>query len=234
MAACIYMIPCPIAENATHTIPPYACKTVFKLTHFIVERSKTARKFLKEIQHPIAQNELEVVEMDKHDKAYAQKVLRSWIEEGKEIGIISEAGCPGVADPGAELVSIAHKKGVRVIPLVGPSSILLALMASGMNGQKFTFHGYLPAKNPGLKNALKSLEKEINRNNSTEMFIETPYRNINLFKEIVSTVSSHFRLCIAGDISGEKEYIKTLTISDWKSKGFPFKEKIPVMFLISK
>lgn len=232
MAACIYMIPCPIAENATHTIPAYVKDIIFGLTHFIVERSKTARKYLKEIEHPIAQQQLEVIEMDKHDKAYAQKVLKEWIAEGKEIGIISEAGCPGIADPGAGLVKIAHKKNVKVVPLIGPSSILLALMASGMNGQKFTFHGYLPQKNQGLKNALKTIEKNINRDHSAELFIETPYRNNGLFKELTSNLPGHFKLCIAADITGEKEYIKTQTIKEWKQKKFPFQEKIPVLFIL--
>ena len=156
MSSTLYMIPCPISEDATHTIPMYVRERIYKITHFIVERSKTARKYLKEINHPISQQDLQVVEMDKHDKTYAQKVLKEWFLTGKQIGIISEAGCPGIADPGADLVSFAHKENVKVIPLIGPSSILLALMASGMNGQKFTFHGYLPNKNPDLKNKLKT------------------------------------------------------------------------------
>ncbi len=226
------MIPCPISENATHTIPQYVKETVYNITHFIVERSKTARKYLKEINHPVPQNSLDVVEMDKHDKAYAQNVLKEWISKGLTIGVISEAGCPGIADPGAELVSIAHKNNIKIIPLIGPSSILLALMASGMNGQKFSFHGYLPNKNPGLKNALKTIEKEINKNNSAEIFIETPYRNLNLFKELLNTISGHIKLCVAGDISGKKEIIKTMTIKEWKKTKFPFQEKIPVIFIL--
>jgi len=233
MSSIIYMIPCPIAENATHTIPSYVRDTVYGLTHFIVERSKTARKFLKEIKHPVPQNQLHVEEMDKHDKSYAQKVIKEWIHEGKQIGVISEAGCPGIADPGAELVAIAHQKNVRVIPLVGPSSLLLSLMASGMNGQRFTFHGYLPAKNPATKQALKKIEREINSHNSAELFIETPYRNHNVFKEILSVLPGHFKLCIAADITGQQEFIKTQSVSEWKKRSFPFKEKIPTIFILS-
>lgn len=232
MSASVYMIPCPISENASHTIPAYAKEHVYKIKHFIVERSKTARKYLKEIKHPIAQQELDVVEMDKHDKFYAQRIFTDWIKEGLEIGIISEAGCPGIADPGSELVSIAHHKNIKVIPLIGPSSILLALMASGMNGQKFSFHGYLPNKMPALKNALKSLEKNINKDQSAEIFIETPYRNIALFKEIIQNVSGHIKLCIAGDITGKQEKIKTMNISEWKKHKFPFEEKMPVIFIL--
>lgn len=232
MAARIYMIPCPIAENATHTIPAYVKDTIFNIKHFIVERSKTARKYLKEIQHPTPQQELDVVEMDKHDKSFAQKILKDWITQDIDIGIISEAGCPGIADPGAELVSIAHQHNVRVMPLIGPSSIFLALMASGMNGQKFTFHGYLPHKNPALKNALRSIEKSINKDRSAEIFIETPYRNQSLFKEITSSVSAQLKLCIAGDITGEKEKIQTFRIKDWKKKKFPFKDKTPAIFIL--
>ncbi len=226
------MIPCPISENATHTIPAYVKEIIHGIQHFIVERSKTARKFLKEIEHPISQNDLDVIEMDKHDPLYAQSVLKEWITKNIKVGIISEAGCPGIADPGAQLVSIAHQKNIKVVPLIGPSSIFLALMASGMNGQHFSFHGYLPHKNPALKNALKTIEKDIIKKQSAEIFIETPYRNLSIFKEIVQHVSGHIKLCIAGDITGNHEQIKTMSIKEWKKRTFPFKDKIPVIFIL--
>jgi len=230
----VYMIPCPIAERNVSSLPTYEQELIHSLTYFIVERSKTARKFLKEIKHPISQQELHVEEMDKHDEAYAQNVLKEWLEKGHNIGIISEAGCPGIADPGAKLVAQSHRKNIQVVPLIGPSSILLSLMASGLNGQTFTFHGYLPNKKQDLVQKLKSLEKSVRHNKSSELFIETPYRNIPMFDEIIRTCSGEISLCIAADITGEQEFIKTKKIKIWKKTGFPLKDKVPAIFILGQ
>lgn len=225
------MIPCPIAEN-DHSLPQYVIDNIHSLDHFIVERAKTARRFIKSINHPIPLPEIHIEEMDKHDGAFAQSVLSDWLDSDYNIGIISEAGCPGIADPGAELVAIAHRRNIQVIPLIGPSSILLALMASGMNGQTFTFHGYLPNKKEQLSRKLKEIEKSVLRNKSAEIFIETPYRNDAIFNEIIKTCSPNISLCIAADITGKNEYIKTKKLKTWKKTGLPLKDKQPAIFIL--
>lgn len=228
------MIPCPIAEDAMHSIPDYVIQQIHQLDHFIVERAKTARQYIKACQHPIPLQELMIEEMDKHDDLYAMEVLKSWTKAGKNIGIISEAGCPGIADPGADLVAYAQRNNIPVIPLVGPSSILLALMASGFNGQNFSFHGYLPNKNPALSKAIQALERKVQQKHSAEICIETPYRNKRLFDSLLQHCSNNTRLCIAADLTGQNEYVKTQTINNWKKSGFPLKDKIPAIFILGK
>lgn len=228
------MIPCPIAEIDNHSVPKYVIDAIHNIQYFIVERSKTARKYLKEIKHPISMQDLHVEEMDKHDKDYALKVFYEWSKLNVSIGVISEAGCPGIADPGSRIVHAAHKANIPVIPLIGPSSIFLALMASGMNGQQFTFHGYLPNKKDQLAKKIQFLEKSSKQNNSAEIFIETPYRNMAMFNDLLKTCHSDTWLCIASDITGQDEYIKKKRISDWKKNGFPLKNKIPAIFIIGR
>ena len=228
------MIPCPIAETDFNSLPQYVVAVIHSLDHFIVERAKTARAFIKSTNHPKSLQNIAVEEMDKHDDQYAKTVLHEWLDQGKNIGIISEAGCPGIADPGSELVAIAHRKNIQVIPLIGPSSILLALMGSGMNGQSFTFHGYLPNKKDQISSKLKAIEKKIASQRSAEIFIETPYRNLALFSDIIKTCSSELNLCIAADITGNQEYIKTQKVKTWKKVGFPLKDKVPVIFILGQ
>jgi len=226
------MIPCPIAETDYNSLPQYVIDIIHSLDHFIVERGKTARAFIKSTDHPKPLQKIEVEEMDKHDDQYAKTVLYEWLDKNINIGIISEAGCPGIADPGAELVAIAHRKNIRVVPLIGPSSILLALMGSGMNGQSFTFHGYLPNKKDQISSRLKAIEKKVANQRSSEIFIETPYRNQALFSDIMKTCSGEINLCIAADITGNEEFIKTQKIKTWKKVGFPLKNKVPVIFIL--
>lgn len=226
----LYLIPTTLGEDALHTIPPYVVTIIQEVEEYIAERAKTARHFLKAagINKPL--NTITVHELDKHDakngiETYLQNAL-----EGKNIGLLSEAGCPGVADPGAEVVALAHQYGIEVVPLVGPSSILLALMASGMNGQQFTFHGYLPPKTPDRTRALKKLEQAAPR--TTSIFIETPYRNQQMIETMLNTLQPHTRLCIAADITLASEYIVTKNISEWKKTAIPNLHKKPAIFLI--
>lgn len=232
MANQLFMIPCPIAEHEHENLPLHVILQIHQLDHFIVERAKTARRFLKSLDHPIPLPEIHIEEMDKHRAYAADETLKKWNAEGHQIGVISEAGCPGIADPGSKLVALAHEMGMRVIPLVGPSSILLALMASGMNGQQFTFHGYLPNKNNGLSKKLKFLEKKAIQEKSAELFIETPYRNQAMLDEIISHCHPNTKVCIAIDITGEHEYIKTMSVQNWKKQKNIFPEKRPAIFIL--
>jgi 16S rRNA (cytidine1402-2'-O)-methyltransferase len=226
----LYLIPTTLGEDALHTIPAYVVSVIQEVEEYIAERGKTARHFLKAagINKPL--NTITVHELDKHDakngiEEYLQNALK-----GTDIGLLSEAGCPGVADPGAEVVALAHRHGIEVVPLVGPSSILLALMASGMNGQQFTFHGYLPPKTPDRTRALKKLEQLAPR--TTSIFIETPYRNQQMIETMLQTLQPHTRLCIGADITLPSEYIITKTISEWQKTAIPNLHKRPTIFLI--
>lgn len=232
MANQLFMIPCPIAEHEHVNLPLYVILQIHQIDHFIVERAKTARRFLKSLDHPTPLPEIHIEEMDKHNAYAADEVLKKWNSEGHQIGVISEAGCPGIADPGSKLVAMAHDMDMKVIPLVGPSSILLALMASGMNGQQFTFHGYLPNKNNGLAKKLKSLEKKAIQDKSAELFIETPYRNKAMLEEIIKSCHSNTKVSIALDITGENEYIKTMSVHNWMKQKDIFSEKRPAIFII--
>lgn len=226
----LYLIPTTLGDNALHTIPTYVIEVIQRVETYIAERAKTARRFLKaaEIGKPL--NTITVHELDKH---HPQSYIAEYLEaalSGQDIGLLSEAGCPGVADPGAEVVALAHQKGIEVVPLVGPSSILLALMASGMNGQMFTFHGYLPPKTPERVRALKKLELSAPR--TTSIFIETPYRNQQMIETALKTLRPQTRFCIAVDLTLESEYVLTKTIAEWKKTNIPNFHKRPAIFLI--
>ncbi|MFK7949048.1 MAG: SAM-dependent methyltransferase [Saprospiraceae bacterium] len=226
----LYLIPTTLGDNALHTIPSYVVEVIQHVETYIVERAKTARRFLKaaEIGKPL--NTITVHELDKHNRTnYISEYLEAALN-GQDIGLLSEAGCPGVADPGAEVVALAHRKGIEVVPLVGPSSILLALMASGMNGQLFTFHGYLPPKTPERVRALRKLEQTAPR--TTSIFIETPYRNQQMIETALKTLRPQTRFCIAADLTLETEYVVTKTIADWKKTTIPNLHKRPAIFLI--
>ncbi|MEM1326673.1 MAG: SAM-dependent methyltransferase [Bacteroidota bacterium] len=228
----LYLFPTPLAENAIHTIPQYVLEQLHQTDTFIAERAKTARRFLKASGTPIRMSAIEVMELGKYTTPQEwQQYLRA-VEEGKNIGLLSEAGCPGVADPGAEIVKLAHEKGIEVVPFVGPSSILLALMASGMNGQQFCFNGYLPPKKGALTQALKSLEQKAKRFQQTQIFIETPYRNQSLVETAVQTLSPNTLFCIACDITAPKEWIQTKRIDQWAKIEIPNLHKRPAIFLI--
>ncbi len=225
------MIPCPISEEGIHQIPQETLETIRSIHHFVVERSKTTRKFIKSCEHPIAQSDLTVFELDKNNPLNGLHDFLAFANAGHSIGVVSEAGCPGIADPGSLAVSWAHKNNIEVAPLVGPSSILLALMASGMNGQNFVFHGYLPVKKDELIKKLKFLESQIGRNNQTQIFMETPYRNHGLLESVFKTLNPSTKLCIASSLGNVDQWIYTDSIKNWKKQQFDIHKK-PSIFLI--
>jgi 16S rRNA (cytidine1402-2'-O)-methyltransferase len=227
----VYLIPTVLAEDATSPIPTYVLDAVKTCTAFYVENERTARRYLKKLSRDIVIDDYKWVSIAKVEADTLGEFDRD-LKEGKVIGILSEAGCPGVADLGQLLVAQAQKAGVTVKPLVGPSSILLGLMASGMNGQLFRFNGYLPIDLPQRQKAIRTLESESQKTGSTEMFIETPYRNNQMLETLLKTCAPHTRLCIGVDITGQEENIRTLTIKEWKAR-VPDLHKKPVIFLLS-
>jgi len=230
----LYLIPCPIAENALHTVPPYAQEIARNLDVFIVERAKTARHFIKSLDPTRALQEMVWVELsDNQEIEAAEQVFWEAINAGKDIGLLSEAGCPGVADPGAAIVALAHQEGLRVLPLVGPSSLLLALMASGMNGQRFAFHGYLSPKRPELAKDLRRLENLSRQQDQTQIFIETPYRSQMVLEVALETLLPSTLFGVAQDITGEAEFILTRSIKVWKGASKTVLEKLPGVFLLN-
>jgi 16S rRNA (cytidine1402-2'-O)-methyltransferase len=228
----IYLIPCPLGQDSPlDSLPAHTLSVVHELQHFVVENVKSARHFVKNCEHPQAIRELTFDILDKKtDPLLIPEIIAPCLK-GQNIGVISEAGCPGVADPGSELINYAHLKGIKVVPLIGPSSILQALMASGFNGQKFAFHGYLPKNTDELKRKLKSFEKHIRDYRQTQLFIETPYRTDSLLKSIISISGNDLKLCIAANINQGNESIITKTIGDW-SKSLPEYGKTPAVFLL--
>ena len=230
----LYLIPTVLADNtAGKVISPQVKETVQHLQYFIVENLRTARRFVKTICPELVIEQLTFVQVDKDaTPAQVQASLKPLTEAGKDAGIISEAGCPGVADPGAEVVKYAHQKNIKVVPFAGPSAILLSLMASGFNGQQFAFHGYLPIEKRDRIQALRNLEKEMQQRNQTQIFMETPYRNNKLLEDLLQTLHPETRLCIAANItSPEHEFIQTRTIQQWQGK-LPDIHKQPAVFLI--
>lgn len=227
---CLYLIPIPIAEGAVQTLPAEVFEHTKRIKHFFVENVRTARRFLKSIHNDLVIEDIQFSEIDKH-AGIDTTTFKKWANERHDIGVMSEAGCPGIADPGAELASMAHNNKMSVIPLTGPNSIVLALMASGLNGQSFCFNGYLPIKEPARSQKLKSLEAISKKENQTQLFIETPYRNNQLLDEILKCCNEATQCCIAINISAENAYIKTQSVGNWK-KNKPTLEKAPAVFLI--
>jgi len=228
----LYLIPVPLAENAAaRSFTPYLVDTINSITEYIVENEKTARKFLKEAGLKTAQSELLIHDYGKHNRGNSLAYFFAGLEAGKAVGLMSEAGCPGVADPGAEIVAEAHKRGITVVPLVGPSSILLALMASGFNGQSFTFHGYIPIDKAERVKKIRELELLSAKNDQTQIFIETPFRNNSMLEEVLRSCNPKTKLCIACDVTAETEFIKTMTIEAWR-KQVPDLHKRPAIYLI--
>jgi 16S rRNA (cytidine1402-2'-O)-methyltransferase len=226
----VYLIPSVLSENAAHTILPYSIEAVKDCQVFFVENERTARRFLKSIFKEMVIDDYRWFTIHKAEDSVKKDFLQC-IKEHKNIGIISEAGCPGIADPGQVLISLAHKEGAIVKPLVGPSSILLAVMASGLNGQQFRFNGYLPIDQSEKIKSLKQLEQESAKKNCTEVFIETPYRNNQLLETIVKTCQSSTRLSIAADLTSESEWVRTKSVAEWK-KDLPNLHKKPVIFCL--
>ncbi|MDD4964326.1 MAG: SAM-dependent methyltransferase [Gallionella sp.] len=229
----LYLLPCTLGDTpATQVLPQQVIELARTLTHFVVEQPKTARQFLSALKpdHPI--QSLHFASLNEHTLAKDLDDLLQPLLAGHDVGIISEAGCPGIADPGADLVALAHHKGIRVVPLVGPSSILLALMASGLNGQCFAFHGYVPIEEAERKRTLLALEVESAKRHQTQLFIETPYRNDKLFQAILTHCRPNTRLCIATDITLTSEQIHTHSIAQWKKLPPPTLNMRPSLFLL--
>jgi len=230
----LYLIPVPLAENASaKSFTPYLVETINSISEYIVENSKTARRFLKEAGLRTPQKELIIHDYGKHNREGNLQEFFHGLLSGSDVGLMSEAGCPGIADPGADIVAYAHQKGIKVVPLVGPSSILLALMSSGFSGQSFTFHGYLPIDKAQRANKLKELENLSGRYQQTQLFIETPFRNNPMLEEILRTCQPQTKLCIACNLTADDEMVLTKTIAEWK-KQIPDLHKKPVIFLISR
>jgi len=228
----LFLIPVPLAdETAARSFTPYAAEIINHVKEYIVENEKTARRFLKEAGLKTPQSELIIHDYSKHNRAAGATDFFKGLQAGNDVGLMSEAGCPGIADPGAEIVAKAHRMGIKVVPLVGPSSILLALMASGFNGQSFVFHGYLPIDKNDRAKKIRELENASVRNDQTQVFIETPFRNNPLLEEILKTGSPGTRLCIACDLTADTEFIQTKTIAEWQKK-IPELHKRPTIFLI--
>lgn len=226
----VYLIPSFLADDAVETIPAYVLSAVNNCQVIFAENERTARRFLKSISREIVIDNFDWYTIHKAEKEQIN-VFRQKIKEQKNIAIISEAGCPGVADPGQILVHEAQKLNIIVHPLVGPSSILLALMGSGLNGQQFTFNGYLPIDNLERNKKIKQLEEESGKRNCTQMFIETPYRNNKLYENILQTCKPLTQLCIASELTSPAELIRTKTIEQWKNETIDLHKK-PVIFLL--
>lgn len=230
----LYLIPTTMGDcDPMDVLPQTIKRTIDFIDHYIVENEKTARKSIKAVHPEKKQADLVLFALNKHTETKEHKDFIQPLLEGKNMGLMSEAGCPGVADPGAVIVKLAHEKGIQVVPLVGPSSILLAMMASGMNGQSFTFHGYLPIEKDEKRATLKSLERLSFEKNQSQIFIETPYRNNKLVEDLTSILNPETHLCIATDITLPTEYIKTKKISAWKKETVDL-HKRPTIFIIHK
>jgi 16S rRNA (cytidine1402-2'-O)-methyltransferase len=230
--AMVYLLPSLLHEEGLAAIPPYILEAVKQCQVLFVENERTARRYLKQLSKEIVIDDFEwVSDRPGSDTSATLALFRTRLKENKTIGIISEAGCPGVADPGQELVAIAQEMKVTVKPLVGPNSLLLALMASGMNGQQFRFHGYLPIDSFQRAKALKELEADSEKKDCTELFIETPYRNNQLIEAILKNCKPSTRLCIAVNLTGPDESVKTMKISEWQ-KQLPDIHKKTAIFLL--
>ena len=230
----LYLIPTTLGDSNPLDVLPHTVKRTIELIDcYIVENEKTARKFIKSICPEKVQATLMLSILNKHTETSDHNTMIQPCLEGIDIGLMSEAGCPGVADPGAAIVKIAHEKGIQVVPLVGPSSILLAMMGSGMNGQSFAFNGYLPIDKSDKKAAIKSFEKLSFDKNQSQIFIETPYRNNKLLEDILQTLQPNTHLCIAADITLPTEYIKTMKVSEWKKATIDLHNR-PTIFIIHK
>ncbi len=228
----LYLIPVPIAENALDTLPPLTVDVARRLDFFIVERAKTARHFIKSIQPARPIQEMTFVEMDENDPAEAEAALLEAARTGRDVGLLSEAGCPAVADPGAAIVAAAHRTGIRVEPLVGPSSLLLAIMASGMNGQSFAFHGYRSPKRVELAAELRKLEQLAERQAQTQLFIETPYRSQLVLETALEALQLDTRFAVAQDLTGQNAFIRSCTVAEWRRGQRVQLAKSPAVFLV--
>ncbi|RYD98582.1 MAG: SAM-dependent methyltransferase [Sphingobacteriales bacterium] len=227
----LYLIPVPLAADQINTIPEEVRKKACALKYYFVENIRTARRFLKAFDPAVDIDSITFSEVNKQNQADI-KLLKEWLKAGYEIGVMSEAGCPGIADPGSDLVAAAQTSGAKVVPFVGPSSIFLSLMGSGFNGQSFRFIGYLPVKDPQRTKAIKDLERIAHQQNETQIFIETPYRNNVLVEDLIKHLQPHkTKLCIAVDVTAPDQILATKTLAEWKGAR-PDIHKRPAIFLI--
>jgi len=226
----IYIIPTTISEHVTDVIPKAVEDILLNVKYIVSERARTTRRYIKELLPNIQISELTILEIDKHKPKESLPEFKEWLAKGFDIGIMSESGMPCIADPGNIFVALAHQQNKRVIPLTGPCSIMLALAASGLNGQKFKFHGYLPLKDEPLNNKLKMIKGDL-KNGETQIFIETPFRNKRIFDQLIRQIPKHIKLTIGMDLTGSEEFVKTKTIEQWK-KNKPELQKLPCIFLL--
>lgn len=235
METALYLLPVTLGDTAIDKVlPAYNVDVIRGIKHFIVEDVRSARRFLKKVDREIDIDTLSFYPLNKHTSPEDISGYLNPLAEGHPMGVISEAGCPAVADPGADVVAIAQRRNMKVVPLVGPSSIILSVMASGFNGQSFAFHGYLPIEPAERSRRLKELEGRIYSEHQTQLFIETPYRNHKMLDDILKACRPQTRLCIAANITCEGEYIRTRTVKEWKSASLPDLSKIPCIFLLYK
>jgi len=230
--ASLYLIPTTLGESeTTHVIPSDVSAIIRNIKYFIVENIRTARRYLRKLDPQLDIDQLQFFELNQHTDHQIVESYLNPVSEGYDVGIISEAGCPGIADPGADVVKYAHIRRIRVVPLVGPSSILLSLMASGMNGQNFAFIGYIPVKPAERIKAIKEIERKSGIENQTQIFIEAPYRNNPLLNDLIKTLNDQTSLCVACDLTLETEYIKSQPVAQWK-REIPDLNKRPAIFLV--
>ena len=234
MDTALYLLPVTLGDTPVEKVlPSYNREIILQIRHFIVEDVRSARRFLKKVDRDINIDELTFYPLNKHTSPEAISGYLKPLQEGNSMGVISEAGCPAVADPGADVVAIAQRKNLKVVPLVGPSSIILSVMGSGFNGQSFAFHGYLPIEPGERQKRLKELEQRVYSEHQTQLFIETPYRNNKMLEDILKACRPQTKLWVAANITCEGEYIKTKTVQEWKGH-LPDLSKIPCIFLIYK
>ena len=228
----LYLIPTPIAEVPPElALPAGTLAILHRLNTFVVENAKTARAVLKHLAYPRPIQAVTMLTLSEHTRSDELKALLAPLQAGEDVGLMSEAGCPGVADPGAALVRLAHRHGVSVVPLVGPSALLLALMGSGLNGQRFAFHGYLPANSGERLETIKKLDLRSQRNDETEFFIETPYRNAALFQALLTGCRDTTLLCIASGLMDTSAELHTASIFEWRQRGWSAPKR-PTVFLL--
>lgn len=234
LEAALYLIPVPLSEGElSAVIPARNIEIVKEIKHFIVENVRSARRFLKKCDRDIDIDTLTFYELNRHTKAEDISGYLAPLAQGLPMGVISEAGCPAIADPGADVVAIAQRRSLKVVPLVGPSSILMSVMGSGFNGQSFAFLGYLPIDASARAKKFKDMEFNIRVNDQTQVFIETPYRNNKLIAEMARTLPKHLKLCVASDITGAQESIVTRGVAEWGKAKYDY-DKIPTIFLLYK
>lgn len=235
MSATLYLIPCPISDDtAVADVTPAANQAIIdSLDYFIVENTRSARRFLSKSGYAKAIDEATFVELNEHTTSPTEIArMIEPLKTGRSAGVISEAGVPAVADPGQAVVELCHKHNIRVVPLVGPSSILMAVMASGLSGQSFAFNGYLPIKDPERSKTIKRLESRARTEHQSQLFIEAPYRNVKLLEQMLKNLNPDTRLCVACDITSKSEYIRTQTVAQWRKSTMPDIQKRPAIFII--